>query len=216
MTVNANKFAFHDVETLQQFSPVVDVIRYSYGNEVADAFAKELVDKQFPIRIASPLTSSFTWQDAVQELDVNLTTVDYVEAHRSYIEHEEYGYDYSSVAFLKRVEELRELGTATEFTPDGKTIVKPAFIPEPAAEPVETSPLSKDFQVGGDHYSKLTIQPWDVMRETLGHDAFCGFLHGNVIKYVMRDKNGVEDLKKAQHYLSVLIAEIEGDDDGQA
>ena len=211
MTVDAYKFAFHDVETLQQFSPVVAVIRYSYGNEVADAFAKELVDKQFPIRIASPLVSSFTWQDAVHELDVHLSTADYAEAHRSYSEHEQYSVDYSSAAYLKRVEELRELGTATEFTPDGRTIIKQAIAPESESP----SPLSKDFQVGGDHYSKLTIQPWDVMRETLGHEAFCGFLHGNVIKYVMRDKNGVEDLKKAQHYLSVLIAEIEGDN-GQA
>jgi len=36
---------------------------------------------------------------------------------------------------------------------------------------------------------------------------FAGFLRGNVIKYVARceDKGGLEDLKKASHYLDKLI-----------
>ena len=47
--------------------------------------------------------------------------------------------------------------------------------------------------------------------------AYClnngiGFLEGNVIKYVTRwrEKNGLEDLKKAQEYLRRLIANEEG------
>jgi hypothetical protein len=38
-------------------------------------------------------------------------------------------------------------------------------------------------------------------------EAFAGYLQGNCIKYLSRyrDKNGIEDLKKAQHYLSKLI-----------
>ena len=58
------------------------------------------------------------------------------------------------------------------------------------------------IQVGGNHYKKQTIQPWDyILANGLG------FLEGNVVKYVTRykDKNGVEDLKKAQHYLQKLI-----------
>ena len=41
--------------------------------------------------------------------------------------------------------------------------------------------------------------------------AFAGFLTGNVIKYVMRAnaKGGIEDLKKAQHYLDELIRYLE-------
>ena len=57
-------------------------------------------------------------------------------------------------------------------------------------------------QVGGDHYKKQPIQPWDfIIANNLG------FLEGNVIKYVTRykSKNGLEDLKKAQHYLQKLI-----------
>lgn len=57
-------------------------------------------------------------------------------------------------------------------------------------------------QVGGDHYKGKAIQPWDfIVANGLG------FLEGNVIKYVARwkDKNGIEDLKKARHYLDKLI-----------
>jgi hypothetical protein len=66
-------------------------------------------------------------------------------------------------------------------------------------------------QVGGDHYDKLAIQPWEAMEAWLSHDEFCGFLRGNVIKYIARyrDKDGRQDLLKARHYLDKLI-EVEG------
>lgn len=69
-----------------------------------------------------------------------------------------------------------------------------------------SSPNTK--QVGGDHYSKHRIQPWDVMQEYMSPEAFQGYLQGNVIKYVLRykDKGGVQDLEKAQHYLEMLIS----------
>lgn len=61
-------------------------------------------------------------------------------------------------------------------------------------------------QIGGDHYSNKSIQPIDYI---LANDL--NFCEGNVIKYVTRykDKNGVEDLKKAMHYLEFLIAQHE-------
>lgn len=57
-------------------------------------------------------------------------------------------------------------------------------------------------QEGGDHYQKLAIQPIDYI---LGNGL--GFAEGNVVKYVTRwrDKGGVEDLRKARHYLDLLI-----------
>lgn len=59
-------------------------------------------------------------------------------------------------------------------------------------------------QVGGNHYSKHRIQPFDIIRE-YGLD----FFEGNVIKYILRhkDKNGLEDLEKAKHYLEEMIKE---------
>ncbi len=57
-------------------------------------------------------------------------------------------------------------------------------------------------QVGGAHYATKAIQPWDfIIANNLG------YLEGNIVKYVSRwkDKGGVEDLKKARHYLDKLI-----------
>jgi hypothetical protein len=67
-----------------------------------------------------------------------------------------------------------------------------------------------DMQVGGDHYKKLDIQPWDAMQAWMSREAFSGFMQGNAIKYLARwrEKGGVEDLRKARHYLDKLI-EIE-------
>lgn len=58
-------------------------------------------------------------------------------------------------------------------------------------------------QVGGDHYSKLPIQPMEYsMANNL--DA----CQHTIIKYVtrFRDKNGIEDLQKAKHVIDMLIA----------
>ena len=64
----------------------------------------------------------------------------------------------------------------------------------------ETSP--QDRQVGGDHYQIYKIQPTEFI-----HTNSIPFIEGNIIKYVMRhkNKNGIEDLKKARHYIDLLI-----------
>jgi len=65
-------------------------------------------------------------------------------------------------------------------------------------------PAANDRQVGGDHYQNKAIQPWDyIIANNLG------YLEGNVVKYVSRwkEKHGLEDLKKARHYLDKLIEE---------
>lgn len=56
-------------------------------------------------------------------------------------------------------------------------------------------------QVGGNHYDK-PIQPWDYV---LANGI--PFMEGNIIRYVTRwrEKGGVQDLEKAQHYLQKLI-----------
>jgi hypothetical protein len=61
-------------------------------------------------------------------------------------------------------------------------------------------------QVGGDHYVRMTVQPWAAMQSWMSIEEFCGFLRGNVIKYIARDKvDRLEDYKKARHYLDKLI-----------
>ena len=57
-------------------------------------------------------------------------------------------------------------------------------------------------QVGGGHYKDMAIQPVEYI-----HRNKLGFVEGCVIKYVSRwrQKGGVEDLKKARHFLDLLI-----------
>lgn len=57
-------------------------------------------------------------------------------------------------------------------------------------------------QIGGDHYAKLAIGPLEYSLAN-GLDP----AQHTVIKYVtrFRDKNGVEDLRKAIHTLELLI-----------
>lgn len=59
-----------------------------------------------------------------------------------------------------------------------------------------------DEQIGGDHYSKYGIQPTEFI-----YKNGIPFIEGNIIKYVIRhkDKHGLEDLRKAKHYIDLLI-----------
>ena len=52
-----------------------------------------------------------------------------------------------------------------------------------------------------DHYY-FEIEPWDFI-----HANKLDFAQGNVIKYICRykNKNGIEDLKKAKQYIEMLI-----------
>ena len=58
-----------------------------------------------------------------------------------------------------------------------------------------------DNQIGGTHYNKYSIQPLEfIVRNNVP------FMEGNAIKYIMRhrDKNGVQDIDKAIHYLELI------------
>ena len=59
-----------------------------------------------------------------------------------------------------------------------------------------------DSQVGGNHYKSFKIQPVEFI-----HINGLGYIAGNIIKYVCRykSKNGIEDLRKARHYIDMLI-----------
>lgn len=61
-------------------------------------------------------------------------------------------------------------------------------------------------QVGGTHYIDMPVQPWEVMRESMGDCGFAYYLLGNIVKYRMRAgrKEGTDDAAKAEHYAEVL------------
>ena len=61
-----------------------------------------------------------------------------------------------------------------------------------------------DSQIGGNHYKSFKIQPVEFI-----HANGLGYIAGNVVKYVCRHKlkhsSSVEDLRKARHYIDMLI-----------
>ena len=61
------------------------------------------------------------------------------------------------------------------------------------------------------HYTAGDIDCIDAIESSMELDAFCGYLKGNVMKYMWRynlKNNPVEDLKKARWYLDKLIDTI--------
>lgn len=58
-------------------------------------------------------------------------------------------------------------------------------------------------QIGGTHYKKLKIQPVEYV-----HANQLGYFEGTAIKYLSRwkDKGGLEDLRKAIHFIELLIS----------
>lgn len=66
---------------------------------------------------------------------------------------------------------------------------------------------ASEVQVGGSHYKEMAFQPVDFIVSNN-----IPFLEGNVIKYVCRhlNKGGVEDLRKARHYIDLVIEKVYG------
>ena len=81
---------------------------------------------------------------------------------------------------------------------------KKDFVPTKSEEVVKSDGYKSalDYQVGGNHYQQMAYQPLTfIMEQKLN------FCEGNIVKYVARYKfkNGLQDLKKAQHYLKFLL-----------
>ena len=97
---------------------------------------------------------------------------------------------------VKRAEErMKEIAALRPITPRQRMESKPVVQQVTTVTP-------NDVQVGGTHYKTQDIQPWDAI-----HAWGLGFFSGNVVKYVARhnQKGGVDDLRKARHYLDKLI-----------
>ena len=74
--------------------------------------------------------------------------------------------------------------------------------------------LANERQVGGAHYAQHgALQHWDVV----AHFKL-DYFQGQITKYVMRwrEKGGVQDLRKAAHFLEkyIELAESQGQDAG--
>jgi hypothetical protein len=68
--------------------------------------------------------------------------------------------------------------------------------------------VAQQRQVGGDHYAKHgPHQPWEVLKSWLTPEEYRGWLKGNALVYLARerDKGGVTDIEKARHTLEQLV-----------
>ena len=74
-----------------------------------------------------------------------------------------------------------------------------AFPPHPTKDIMSKA---NDIQVGGVHYKQSQYETWDVI-----NDWGLGYFDGNAVKYLSRwrHKGGIDDLRKAKHYIEKLI-----------
>ena len=69
-----------------------------------------------------------------------------------------------------------------------------------------------DEQVEGGHYNNTKHQPLEQVLDDMGYIAFRGACVCKILKYVKRDKKGIDkkvDYEKAIHVLNMLIQNTE-------
>ena len=62
------------------------------------------------------------------------------------------------------------------------------------------------------HYNRGDIETIDIIKNSMSHSEFEGYLQGNVIKYISRYRykgTALEDLQKAEWYINRLIKEVQ-------
>lgn len=77
--------------------------------------------------------------------------------------------------------------------------------------------FKKDIVNNPSHYTFGNVECIDAIESSMSKESFCGFLKGNVMKYVWRYEHkgrSIEDLEKCKWYLNKLIEirkELEND-----
>ena len=107
------------------------------------------------------------------------------------------------VTYLNKTKEIDGVDMACVHLDKEKRI---ELIAEALLEPTEEELASKPA-----HYD-TGIDTIAFMRANCPPEQVEGFLRGNALKYLQRydKKNGLEDLRKAKHYVEMLIEEVEG------
>ncbi len=79
------------------------------------------------------------------------------------------------------------------------------------AEREEAEKKSKDLVNHAPHYTNGDIECIDAMKASMSHIEFCGYLKGNVTKYLWRYREkgkAIQDIDKALWYLNRLKEEL--------
>jgi len=66
---------------------------------------------------------------------------------------------------------------------------------------------ARDYQIGGDHYKNMGVEPWDVV-DTWPLEQRIGYYRGNALKYLMRmgsKDDPYTEIEKCQHYIQKLL-----------
>lgn len=81
------------------------------------------------------------------------------------------------------------------------------YVNDSKIENAKTTKTKSDPVNSPTHYQTGLIETIDSIKNILGHEKFQAYCIGNVIKYLSRyrEKNGLEDLKKAETYISFII-----------
>ena len=104
--------------------------------------------------------------------------------------------------------------SAEEFEKQLKALLPQQLALEPLPKedsPIQTPDSNKPDNVNHPkHYLKGGLECIQVIEAQLTPQQYEGYLYGNVLKYMWRwlDKNGLEDLRKAAHYLMWLQEEV--------
>lgn len=85
------------------------------------------------------------------------------------------------------------------------------YVNDSKIENAKTTETQSDPVNSPTHYQTGLIETIDSIKNILGHEKFQAYCIGNVIKYLSRyrEKNGLEDLKKAETYISFIIKSYE-------
>ena len=89
-----------------------------------------------------------------------------------------------------------------EFVPEETSAEPGKTLGDILEEAKATVQSAMTTQVGGSHYTKMKIQPYEYC-----HVNRMGYVEGTALKYLSRwrDKGGLEDLEKAKHAIEWLI-----------
>lgn len=104
---------------------------------------------------------------------------------------------------------LRSETTEWDYDPDAYQPPPDITVADDTAVTYQRDPDPFTHQVGGSHYTDMAIQP---IQYILANGI--PYIESTVIKYVSRwrPKGGVEDLRKARHFLDMLINHESGKD----
>lgn len=72
---------------------------------------------------------------------------------------------------------------------------------------------ANDYQVGGEHYTAMKIEPWQVI-DTWPIEQRIGYYRGNALKYLMRMGSkdaSLQEVEKAVHYCEKLVETLKGE-----